>query len=276
MLEKRIITVALTGAMSPKANNPEVPVTPEEIAEDAYKCYQAGAAIVHLHMRDEYDQPSNDLNKFEETIYLIKRKCNIICQPTSTGKLFEDYDVRLNYISKLNPEMCSYDPGSLNWMSGNPPYIMAFPPSYLSKLNKILLDQNIKPEIEIFDTGMIGIAEHYAEHGELKPPFHFQFVLGVKGGMAATVENLVILKNKLPEGSTWSAFGISKWNLPIMYATIALGGNVRVGLEDCSFYSKEVRASNEMLVSRAARVIREFNCEPATPDEARQILSINK
>nr|WP_312577030.1 3-keto-5-aminohexanoate cleavage protein [Sedimentibacter sp.] len=276
MKNKRIITAALTGAMSPKAKNPEVPVTPEEIAEDAYKCYKAGAAIVHLHMRDENDEPSNDYNKFRETIDLIKKKCNIICQPTSTGKLFDDYDIRLDYISKLDPEICSYDPGSLNWMSGNPPYIMAFPPSYLTQLNGVLAKQNIKPEIEIFDTGMFGIIEHYKQLGELKPPFHFQFVLGVKGGMAATVENLVILKNLLPEGSTWSAFGISKANLPIMYAALALGGNVRVGLEDTNLYASGVRATNESLVLRAARLVREFNCEPATPDEAREILNITK
>ncbi|MCD8217395.1 MAG: 3-keto-5-aminohexanoate cleavage protein [Clostridiales bacterium] len=276
MKEKRIITAALTGAMTPKAKCPAVPVTPEEIAEDAYRCYKAGAAMVHLHMRDENDQPSNDYALFEKTIRLIREKCDIICQPTSTGKIFDDYDVRLDYISKLNPEICSYDSSSLNWMSGNPPYIMAFPPSYVSKQNALMLRQNIKPEIEIFDIGDLGVIDYYTKKGELKPPFHFQLVMGVPGGIPATVENLVILKNRLPENCTWSATGISKNHLPIMYAAIALGGHVRVGMEDTNFYSKGIPATNELLVARAARVIREFDCEPATPDEAREILRIRK
>ncbi|SMC76461.1 3-keto-5-aminohexanoate cleavage protein [Papillibacter cinnamivorans] len=273
MADKRIITAALTGAMSPKKVNPNVPVTPEEIAEDAYKCWKAGAAMVHLHMRDENDKPTCDIAKFEETQHLIQKKCNIIINMTSTGD--SDDDKRMAHIIKLKPEFCSYDSGTFNWMA-NPPWVFYNTPEFLTKLNKVCLDYNIRPEIEIFNGGMISVAEYYIERGELKTPCHFQFVLGVKGGLAPTVENLVHLRNLLPPGSTWSAFGISAASMPMMYAILALGGHVRVGLEDSGFYTKGVMANNEMLVTRAARVIREMGAEVATPDEARKMLSITR
>ena len=137
-------------------------------------------------------------------------------------------------------------------------------------------ENGVKPEIEIFDSGFMNVAKYYIEKEVLVSPCHFQFVLGVLGGMEATVKNLQYLCDMLPDGSTWSAFGLGKQHMPIMYASLALGGHLRVGLEDNVYYSKGELATNVMLVERAARSIREFGKEPATPDEARQILGLER
>lgn len=144
----------------------------------------------------------------------------------------------------------------------------------MEELGNICKERGIKPEYEIFDTGMMGVVDYYVGKGNLKAPGHYCFVLGVKGAMDASVENLMFLKSKLPEGSTWSAFGIGKGAMPILYATIALGGNVRVGLEDNVYYSHGVKATNVQLVERAAEAIRIFGNEVATPAEARKIMGL--
>lgn len=283
MSEKRIITAALTGALSPKAVNPNVPVTPEEIAEDAYKCWKAGAAIVHLHMRDENDQPCSDLELFRESQRLIQEKCDIIINMTTTGSLAansrvdeEAFNERIAPVIELKPEMCSYDAASFNWMSAKP-WAFQNPPEFLEKLNKACIENNCLPEIEIFNPGMFGVIQWYVDRGLFPKHCHFQYVLGVQGGLPATPKSVFELeayrKEMFPD-STWSAFGISKGNLPCMYTALALGGGIRVGLEDTGFYSKGIVANNEMLVQRAARVIKEFDCEPATPDEARAMLKL--
>jgi uncharacterized protein (DUF849 family) len=130
--------------------------------------------------------------------------------------------------------------------------------------------------MEIFDSGFMNIVAYYVKQGLLEPPIHYQFALGVLGGMEATVENLVYLYNRLPKDATWSAFGIGRDHLKILYTTLALGGHIRVGLEDCIYYAKGQLASNEQLVARAVRLINEFQKEPATPDEARELLGLKK
>lgn len=167
--------------------------------------------------------------------------------------------------------MASYDSGTFNWM---PAAIFVNSPQFLEKLGTVMQEHNIKPEVEVFDSGMLHNALYYVKKGVLKAPTHFQFVLGVLGASMARVEDLVYLKGMLPRDATWSAFGIGKDHLPILYATIALGGHVRVGLEDNVYYAKDRPATNVELVSRAARLIREANKEVATPDEARQILGL--
>ncbi|MBU4335222.1 MAG: 3-keto-5-aminohexanoate cleavage protein, partial [Actinobacteria bacterium] len=158
------------------------------------------------------------------------------------------------------------------WM---PDGVFVNSPQFLDTMGRLMQELNIKPELEIFDSGFMSAAQYFVKTGALVAPLHYQFVLGVLGGMDATVENLDYLARQLPAGSTWSAFGIGRHHLPIMFATLALGGHIRVGLEDNVFYSKGVLATNTSLVERAARVIREFGKEPATPDEARQILSLS-
>lgn len=273
LANKVIISAALTGAVTPKSLNPHIPMSPEEIAEDAYRVWQAGASIVHLHMRDDDDLGTMDKDRFVKTVELIKARtdCDVVINCTTAGDHRAGDDERMAHLPLTRPEIASYDSGTFNWM---PDGVFLNSPQFLDKLGRLMQELDIKPELEIFDSGFIGSAKYFLKTGALVAPLHFQFVLGVLGGMEATVENLAYLVRQLPEGSTWSAFGIGRHHLPIMYATLALGGHVRVGLEDNVYYSKGELATNVQLVERAARVIREFGKEPATPDEARQLLSI--
>ena len=283
MAKKTIVTAALTGAMTPKDINPYIPLTPEQIAEDAYNCWKAGAAIVHLHMRDENDRPCVDIEKFRKSEELIKERCDIIVNMTTTGAFDEGssidpavFDKRVSPVYECKPEMCSYDAASMNWMAATP-WAFQNPPEFLDKLNKACIETGTLPEIEIFNPGMFGVIKWYVDRGQFPGHCHFQYVTGVQGGLPATPKSIFELetyrKEMFPD-STWSAFGISKGNLPCMYTALALGGGIRVGLEDTGFYAKGVVANNEMLVQRAARVIKEFGAEPATPDEARAMLKL--
>lgn len=271
---KVIITAALTGAVTPKDVNENIPLTPSEIAKDAYACWKAGAAVVHLHMRDDHGHGTMDAAKFAETIGLIRayRDCDVVINCTTSGDHRASDEERMQHVATVGGiEMASYDAGSFNWMPGG---IFANSPQFLAKLGETLTSRGIKPEIEIFDAGMLGIADYFVQQGKLTAPCHYQFCLGVLGGMPATLENILYLKSKIPAGSTWSAFGIGKDHLPLLYGTLALGGNVRVGLEDNVYFSKGVKASNVQLVERAAAAIRLFGKEPAGSAEAREILGL--
>ena len=270
---KVIITAALTGAMTPKEMNPHIPTTPEEIAEDAYACWKAGAAVVHLHMRDEKGLGTMDKEKFKKTIELIKAKadCDVIINCTTSGDNRASYEDRMAHLPYVKPEIASFDAGSFNWM---PFGIFDNSPQFLEPLGLKMKEHGIKPEFEIFDSGFMEVVKYYAKKGVLEAPYHYQFVLGVMGGMEASVKNLQFLHEMLPANSTWSAFGLGKNHLPILYTTLALGGHIRVGLEDNVYYSKGKLATNVNQVERAVRIVHEFGKEAATPDDARQILNI--
>lgn len=271
---KVIVTAALTGAVTPKDINENIPLTPEEIAEDAYKCWKSGAAVVHLHMRDAQGIGTMDATRFAETIRLIRahEDCDVVINCTTSGDNRATDEERMKHVATLDGiEMSSYDAGSFNWMPGG---VFTNSPKFLEKLGEVVTSRGIKPEIEIFDSGMLGIAEYFADKGKLLRPLHYQFCLGVLGGMPATVENLLYLQSKLPAGSTWSAFGVGRAHMPILFSALALGGHVRVGLEDNVYLSKGVKASNVKLVERAADAIRLFGKQPASPAEAREILGL--
>ncbi len=273
MKNKTIITVATTGAWPTKDLNPNVPYTPEEIAEDVYKAYKAGAAIAHLHMRDDEGRGTMSADRFEETVKLIREKCDIVINLTTSGDLNATDETRQEHLRRIKPEIASYDAGSMNWQHST---VFLNTPPFLEELGHTMNENGVKPEIEIFDAGMIYNAEYYLKKGVLKAPLHYQLVLGAAGGSTATVENLVYLKSLIPEGSTWSALGIGQGHIPVLLTTIAMGGHVRVGLEDNIMYEKGVLATNEELVKRAARLIEEAGRQVATPDEAREILGLVK
>lgn len=273
-LMKTIITVAPTGAWPTKENNPNLPMTPKEIAEDVYECYKAGAAVAHLHMRDDAGKGTMSKEKFQETVKLIREKCDIVLNLTTSGDLNATDETRQAHLKAIKPELASYDCGSMNWMNNS---LFINHPKFLEELGMTMQENGVKPEIEIFDAGMIYNSLYYLKQGVLKAPLHYQFVLGAAGGTAATVENLVYLKSLIPEGSTWSALGIGKGHVPIMLAAIAMGGHVRVGMEDNVLFAPKVLAdSNAQFVTRAANIIRESGNEVATPDEAREILGLKK
>ncbi|EHQ89405.1 3-keto-5-aminohexanoate cleavage protein [Desulfosporosinus youngiae] len=275
MPDKIILTAALTGAVTPKEINENIPLTPEQIAEDAYNCWKAGAAIVHLHMRDDKGNGSMETARFQKTVELLRahEDCDVVICCTSSGAMNPKPGERMAHFQTIPAiEMGSYDAGSMNWGCS---FVFDNSPDFLVELGKCYQDYDVKPEVEIFDMGMLGNAKHYVKQGVLKAPLYCQLVLGVLGGMEASVENLQHLVRHLPEGSKWSAFGIGKDHMPIMYAALALGANaIRVGLEDNVMYAKGVKASNVMLVERAVRVVKEFGKDIAAPAEAREILGI--
>mgnify|MGYP000904613715 CR=1 FL=1 len=223
-MERTIITVAPTGAWPTKNDNPNIPLTPKEIADDVYECWKAGAAIAHLHMRDDAGNGTMNKERFKETVDRIRDKCDIVLNLTTSGDLEATDETRIAHLVELKPELASYDAGTMNWMHRS---IFLNTPQFLEKLGITMIENNIKPEIEIFDAGMIYNSLYYIKKGVIKAPMHYQFVLGAAGGIDATVENLVFLKSIIPKEATWSALGIGKNHLPILYATIALGGHVR-------------------------------------------------
>lgn len=278
MAKKLIITAALCGAGTTKAQTQFVPITPEEIAADAVACAKAGAAVIHIHVRDENGKNTMETERFVEVVGKVRKaladeNLDAILNLTTSGSAFSE-ELRLAHLPVLKPEMCSYDPGSMNWANS---YVFLNTPAFLEKLGTACQELEIKPEIEIFDAGMIGNVEYYLKKGFLKAPLHCQFVLDVPGGMPGNLETLAYLLPKLPAGSTWSVTGIGKAHVPMMLAGLAAGcDGLRVGLEDNVFWEKGVYATNEQLVERAVAYGKMAGREIATAQEAREILGLKK
>ena len=279
---KRIITVATTGAWPKKKDNPNVPLTPAEIADDIYDCWKAGAAIAHIHMRDENQNGTMDHNKFRETMEIMNTKypdCDIIINMTTSGDIYATDETRVQHVKELKPEMGSYDCGSMNWLNTA---LFLNTPDFLEMCGKLFQETGTKPEIEAFDPGMIANAAYYLKKGILVAPLHFQFCMGCANGITGTVKNLVFMKEEadalIGKGNyTWSTFGVGHSAMEIMYAGIAMGGNIRVGMEDNVMYAKgQLATSNRQFVERAKRVIEEFGCQAATPAEAREMLGLKQ
>lgn len=276
MGKKIIITAALCGAGTTKKQTPHVPITPEEIAADAVACAKAGASIIHIHVRDENGANTMEVERFCYVMNMVqaaldKEGLNPVLNPTTSGSKFPE-EMRLGSLPILKPEMCSYDPGSLNW--GNS-YIFKNEPSLLEHLGMLCQELNCKPECEIFDGGFCTNIAYYLKKGILKNPVHCQLVLGVAGGMPGTIESVSYLTRHLPEGCTWSITGIGASHLPCLLAGLAAGADgLRVGLEDNIYLEKGVLATNVQLVERACRIAVEAGREIATPAETREILGL--
>ncbi|SDM87333.1 3-keto-5-aminohexanoate cleavage protein [Bacillus sp. OK048] len=269
---KVILTVAPTGAVTRREDTPNLAHSPKEIADEVFKCYQAGAAIAHIHVRENDGTPSMNIEKFRETVTLIRERCDIVINLTSSGGIGLNEDDRIRPFVELLPELATFDAGTMNWRHET---VFDNNPKFLERLGTEMGKVNVKPEIEVFDAGMLYNALYYVKKGILKEPLHVQFVLGAPGGIAATVENLIFLKGLLPENTTWGAFGVGRMSVPIMMTTLALGGHLRVGMEDNIFIQKGVLAkSNVEFVEQAKRLVKEVGKELATPDEAREILSL--
>lgn len=277
-MNELIISVAMCGAGTTKQQTPHVPLTPDEIAADVVACAKAGAAIAHIHVRDRDGNNTMDTDVFVETVNktreaVAKAGLDIVLNLTTSGSKFPD-ELRLAHLAACKPEMCSYDPGSMNWANS---YVFMNTPLFLEKLGKLAQEQEVRPEVEIFDAGMLGNVEYYLKKGVLKAPVHYQFVLGVSGGMPGNIESLAYLQPKLPEGSTWSITGIGRSHVPMMLAGLAAGcDGLRVGLEDNIMYEKGVLATNAQLVKRAVRLSKEAGRTIATAQDARRILNLEK
>jgi len=272
MQDRVIISAALTGSTPMKAQNAGLPVTPDEIAASAISCWNAGAAIVHLHTRDDTGKMVCDPVRFAKAQELIRASGSdvIINMSTSGGPGNLDDEHRLGPLA-LHPEIASFDCGSLNF--GSKVFINS--PTFLDMLAAEMLVQGVLPEIECFDTGHIWSATRLIDEGKLKPPFWFQMVLGVRGGAPGEIRSLVQMVDMLPKEAIWSCCGIGRAQLPLNLPTIAMGGHVRTGLEDNIYYHKgELAVSNAQPVERIVRIAGEVGRPVATPADAREILGL--
>jgi len=272
-MEKLIITVGITGSRITRQQTPHIPILPEEIAQSGIEAWRAGASILHIHVRDpRTGLGAQDLSVFKEVVDRIRSETNVILCLTTSGIPGRNLEFRERLVPlSLNPELVSFDAGSINMREN----VFLNPPEFLELLAKETLEKGIKPELEVFEVGMVETCIRYLEKGLLKPPLHFQFVLGVVGGMPATAKSLLHLSEIVPVGSTWSVIGIGPGQLPMAMIAMTMGGHVRVGLEDNIFYSRGVLAkTNAELVERIVRISKEFGREVATPDEARKMLSL--
>ncbi|EHK0947716.1 BKACE family enzyme [Citrobacter farmeri] len=276
-VENRVIlTVACTGAWPQKSDTPYIPLTPQEQADEIVRCCEAGASIAHIHVRDEESQASMDFDQFAETVRLVRARCDIVINLTTSGGLGLSDEIRMKPFQLLRPEMASFDAGTMNWAHST---IFENSPRFLEKLAVSMNECQVKPEFEIFDAGMIYNVLYYMKKGLIEGNPHFQFVLGAPGGMTAEVRNLMFLldtcKQHLGDNFTWSALGIGRGHLPIVLAALALGGNVRVGMEDNILYRKgELAQSNTWFVERVKRLAAEVDKTIATPDETRAMLGL--
>lgn len=265
-----MITAALVGAETTKQDNPNLPTSPQELADAAYACWQAGASIIHLHVRDANEQPTQDVAVFAEAMRLIKERCDIIVQFSTGGAVGLPVEERTRPLS-LRPEMATLSTGTVNFG----PDVFMNSEHYIEGIAKAILENGVKPEIEVFEVGMIDNALRLVRKGLLAPPLHFDFVMGVPGAISGTVKNLLHLAESIPAGASWSVAGVGRTELPLATMAIIMGGHVRVGFEDNIYYSRGVKAeSNAQLVARIARLAKELGREVATPNEARQQLGM--
>lgn len=269
-----VITAAMVGAETTREQTPYLPITAEEIAEDAAKCREAGAAMVHLHVRTADGKPSQDTELFRAAIRAIRKRTDIIIQASTGGAVGMDVDERcgaLNLTGPDRPDMATLTTGTVNFGEG----VFWNPRPLVRDIAKRIRALGIKPEIECFDVGMVDEAQSLAKEGLIDLPAHYDFVLGVPGALSARVDALEFMIKSLPEGSTWTVAAVGRHQLPFVEHAAERGGNVRVGLEDNIYVSKGVLAKgNWELVAEAAKRAKAKGRTLATPEEARKILRL--
>jgi 3-keto-5-aminohexanoate cleavage enzyme len=274
-MEKVIITAAITGSRMMRDIAPHIPITPEEIAQSAIEAWQAGASIVHIHVRDpETHLGSQDQELFRRVVDRVREKTDLILSLTTSGIPGRNLptEERLAPL-RLKPELASYDAGSINL--GGKAFIND--PAFLDEAAKKMKEAGVKPEIEVFDLGMMVTALRLCEEGKIDAPMHFQFCLGTPWGAPATVKSFLHLYEHMPADSTWSIFGVGRGFLPMAMMGLIMGGHIRVGMEDNIYVNPGVLAkTNAELVERVTVICRAYGREVATPAEARKILGFMK
>lgn len=272
-MRKVIITVATTGGFHGKEANPKLPEQPDEISESIYACYNEGAAIAHIHARDKNGKATGDVEIFREIKERIRDKCDIILSFTTGGGKDLSNEERIQS-ALAGPDICSLNMGTLVRPTG---WVWLNPPNLLEEWAAILKQRGIKPEMEVYSHSMLEDVENLISKGLVQKPYFINFVMGMRrqGALSATVKNLLSLIDFLPQDSVFNVTALGQMQLPLTTLGVLMGGNVRVGLEDNIYYSKGVLATNEQLVVRSARIIRELGLEVATPHEARQILGLS-
>ena len=286
-----IVSCAVTGAGDTVGKSPHIPVTPEEVANAAIEAAKAGAAIAHIHVRDpETGKGSRDPELFKEAVDRIRSSDTDVVINLTSG-MGGDWTPsegdpsmpgpgtdmigpleRLAHVKELLPEICSLDCGTLNFGDGNEIYIAT--PPYLRKMAELTKEWGVKPELEVFELGHLRFAKQMIAEGLIDEPPMFQICLGIPWGADHSVDMLKVMKDELPGGVVWGGFGISRMQMPIAAAAIAMGGNVRVGLEDNIYLERGVHATNAQLVEKVIGIIDRMGARAVTPDEARKKLGL--
>ncbi|WP_019547205.1 3-keto-5-aminohexanoate cleavage protein [Streptomyces sulphureus] len=291
LTESTIITAALTGAGDTVGRSPHVPVTPEQIASSAVDAANAGAAVVHIHVRDpETGAPSRDTRLYQEVVERVKATDvdvvinltagmggDLVIDPERPLEQLEGTDLvggleRLPHVEELLPDICTLDCGSLNFGDGSNLYVST--PDMLRTGAKRIQELGVRPELEIFDTGQLWFAKQLLAEGLLDDPTVFQLCMGIPWGAPADPGVLNSMVNMLPEGAQWASFALGRMQMPWVAQSILLGGNARVGLEDNLYLSRGVKATNGQLVERAVQITESLGATVATPDEARQRMGL--
>jgi 3-keto-5-aminohexanoate cleavage enzyme len=278
-MRKVVITCALTGGVQTKSANPNLPEQPDEIAQQAYECYNEGCAIAHIHGRDKEGKPSGDPKVFKEIHNSIRAKCNMVLQDSTGGGPGLTFDQRLSCLD-AEPEMASLNMGSmLRTIGATAGTVWINPRSELERFAQEMLKRNIKAEMEIYHHGMLREMNNFIDKGLVQKPYYVNFVMGMayQGAVEATAKNLITLIELLPPDTLFNCCAIGPAQIPITTLSVLMGGNARVGMEDNIYMSKGVLATgNAQLVARSVRIIRELGFEIASPDEAREILKLPK
>jgi uncharacterized protein (DUF849 family) len=286
-MDKLIITAAIIGGITTREKTPNPPMTPKEIAESAIESYQAGAAVCHIHVRDLQTQLSSmKFDLYKETFERIREKCDMIINLTTGagGRLLYDSasntwntaelkspEERAEHVIKLKPELCSLDVGTVNF--GPRAFINLV--SIVEKMAKMIKEAGVKPELEVFDIGHIRIGKHLIQQGFVEKPGLFQLCLGIPWGIDATTENMIYMRNNLPDDCLWYAFGIGPTHFSMAASSIINGGHARVGFEDNLYIKKNVFAkSNAEMVRKVVEIAHLMDREVATAQEARKILKL--
>lgn len=274
-MAKVIITAAVTGSRPTKEMNPAVPYTPEEIAQAAIECCSVGAAIAHIHVRDpQTGAPDFKIEYFQEVMERIRAECDMLINLTTSGYHLHGPDIieqRLGPIA-LQPEICSLDIGSVNFVDG----AFVNPPDWGRAAAERMREHGVKPEIEVFDVGHLYQALDFIEEYLIEAPPYFQLCMGIKWGIEATPEDFLFMQSKLPTEARWSVLGIGNSQFPMITLGVLYGGHIRVGFEDNLYLRKGVLAkSNAQFVAAAVELVESLQREVATPAEAREILGIS-
>ena len=288
-----IVTCAVTGAGDTLGKHPEVPVTPEQISNAAIAAAKAGASVAHIHVRDpETGLGSRDVNLFKEVVERIRdSKTDVVINLTAgmggdwvpseenpsmpgPGTDMIGPEERLAHVKEIHPEICSLDCGTMNFGNGNEIYIS--PPGYLREMASMIQEWGVKPELEVFELGQIRFAKQMIKEGLINEPPMFQICLGIPWGAEQTVDSMKVMKDELPTNASWASFGIGRMQMPMAAAAVAMGGNVRVGLEDNLYLEKGVLASNDQLVTRVIEIIQRMGSRVLSPKETRVKLKLKK
>lgn len=265
-----ILTAAIVGAELTRAHTPHLPLTPEEVADEAARCQQAGAAIIHLHVRTDDGTNTQSAERFAQVIGAIRRKCDCIIQPSTGGAVGMSIEERAGPLS-CRPEMATLNCGTINF--GDEVFINSRPD--IRRLAERIREAGAIPELECYEIGHVAEALALCAEGVVAPPLHFQFVLGVKGAIPAREDVLHFMRSLVPSDATWGVAALGRFQQPLTELAIRLGGHARVGLEDNIYASKGVLAEgSSALVARAAAYARSIGREPADPARARALLAI--